>query len=128
MNLLLTFGTRIVILALIAYSVAIFTEQRRHLIIDRVLWFITIGVILDITATVCMIAGSPNSPFTVHGFIGYSSLAAMLIDAVLLWSYRRVHDATTIVPRKLHLYSRAAYIWWVLAFITGGVLVALKYS
>jgi hypothetical protein len=30
------------------------------------------------------------------------------------------------VPRGLHLFTRAAYLWWVAAFITGGLLVAMR--
>ena len=126
MNILLTFGTRIVVLALLAYSVAIITEQRKHKISNLVLWFISIGIVLDITATGFMIAGSPNTPFTVHGVLGYSSLAAMLIDAILLWHYRLKNDADTKVGRSLHLYSRVAYIWWILAFVTGGAIAILN--
>ena len=118
-------GTIIVQLALICYSIGVITEQRRHRVTSFVLWFLSVGVVFDITATVFMIVGSPNSPFTLHGFIGYSSLLAMLIETALAWRHRlRSGDAT--VPRGLHLYARLAYIWWVLAYITGAVLVMAK--
>ncbi len=52
---------------------------------------------------------------------GYSALAAMLVDTALAWRHRgRFHDAPT--PRWLHLYTRAAYVWWVVAFVTGAIL------
>jgi hypothetical protein len=126
MNILLQYGTRIVVLALIAYSVAIFTEQRRKRVSNTVVAFITIGIILDITATAFMIAGSSNTPFTLHGFLGYSSLLGMLIDTVLIWRHRVTAGTRIEVPARLHFYSRYAYIWWVFAFITGGALVLFK--
>ena len=126
MNILLVYGTRIVLLALIAYSIAIITEQKTHRISNTVLWFITAGIILDVTATIFMIKGSSNPAFTLHGLLGYSSLAGMLIDTVLIWRHRLLTSATSEVPKTLHLYSRYAYIWWILAFITGGALVLLK--
>ena len=126
MNLLLRLGTSIVVLALASYSVAIITEQRKKNISKAVLWFLTLGVCLDITATTFMILGSSKGGFTIHGFIGYSSLAAMFIDAVLIWRQKSKTGINSAVPKGLHLYSRYAYVWWVLAFITGGLLVALR--
>jgi hypothetical protein len=123
MNILLVYGTRIVIFALIAYYVAILSEQKTRRISKIVLWFLTSGLILDITATALMISGSENTPFTLHGIIGYSSLAGMLVDTFLIWRQRMKAGVVPEVPRKLHLYSRFAYIWWILAFISGGALV-----
>jgi hypothetical protein len=126
MNIFLSYGTKIVILALIAYSIAILTEQKIHRVSNRVIIFLTAGIILDITATIFMIIGSSNTPFTLHGFIGYSSLAAMLVDTALIWNHRLKSGKEKTVPKSLHLYSRYAYIWWIIAFITGGTLVLLK--
>ncbi len=126
MNLFLRLGTSIVVLALISYSIAIITEQRKKIISKKVLTFLTLGVCLDITATTFMILGSAKGGFTLHGFIGYSSLLAMFIDAVLMWRQKSKSGFDTEVPKSLHLYSRYAYIWWVIAFITGGLLVAFR--
>lgn len=126
MNTFLQLGTSIVIFALAAYSIAIITEQRKKIINKTVLWFLTLGVCLDITATVFMVLGSSKGGFTLHGFIGYSSLLAMFIDAVLIWRRKAKNGINAEVPKALHLYSRYAYTWWVLAFLTGGLLVALR--
>lgn len=126
MNNLLIAGTRIVVLALIAYSIAILTEQKKHRITNVVLVFLTSGILLDIAATTFMILGSSKSSFSLHGILGYSSLGAMLVDTFLLWRFRLNHSAEIMVPKPLHLYSRFAYIWWVLAFITGSLLVLLR--
>ena len=126
MSTLLRIGTTIVVFALAAYSVAIITEQRKKIISKQVLFFLTLGVILDFTATLFMILGSSKGAFTLHGFIGYSSLIAMLIDAILIWNQKLKNGFNSKVPKKLHFYSRYAYIWWVIAFITGGILVALR--
>ena len=126
MNGLLQTGTTIVILALISYSIAIFTEQRKKILRRRILVFLTLGVALDITATTFMILGSAKGGFTLHGIIGYSSLLGMFIDAVLIWRLKIKSGAYCPVPDKIHIYSRYAYIWWVIAFVTGGLLVALR--
>jgi len=125
MNPILMAGTTIVIFALISYSIAILTEQRKQAVSRLVLVFLTTGIILDVTATTCMIIGSEDSAFTLHGILGYSSLTGMLIDTFLIWRIRVKNGINALVPKGLHLYSRFAYIWWICAFITGGMLVAI---
>jgi uncharacterized repeat protein (TIGR03987 family) len=115
-------GTTIVNLALIFYTIGILTEQRRRAVTRRVLTFLTLGVIFDIVATGCMIAGSENSPFSLHGILGYSSLTAMIVETTLAWRHR-LGKGDSLVSPGLHQYSRLAYIWWVAAYITGAILV-----
>ncbi len=122
MNTLSTIGASIVTLALISYSIGIISEQVKKTLIPRVLIFITIGVTLDVTATVFMILGSRNSPFTVHGFIGYSALLVMLIELTRIWRTYKKTGLNGEVPKSVHLYSRYAYIWWVVAYITGSLI------
>ena len=80
-------GSMVVTIALVFYSIGFSKEQRRKLVTSRVLLFYTIGVTLDITATILMIIGSSRGMLTVHGFIGYSSLLGMLTDSFLLWRH-----------------------------------------
>lgn len=118
-------ATILVHIALISYSIAIITEQRKRRVTGMVLWVLTIGVLFDIAATACMIIGSTKSPFTLHGILGYSSLSLMLIDAVLIWRFH-LQSPGAEVPHGLHLYSRIAYIWWILAYLTGTTLVMMR--
>lgn len=126
MNPLLIAGSIIVTAALASYSIAIITEQVKKSLGRTTLIFITAGILLDIAATLFMIIGSPNSPFTLHGFLGYSALAVMLIDSILIWRSYLQNGLNSTLSKSLHLYSRYAYLWWVVAYITGGLLVALK--
>lgn len=119
-------GTSIVFFALLFYSISIFTEQKQKKVVRRVLVFLTLGIIFDIIATAFMIAGSSKGLFTLHGLIGYSSLLGMLIDNILIWRLRLKNGIDTVVPDAIHRYSLYAYIWWVVAFITGGLLVAVS--
>jgi hypothetical protein len=108
------------------YTVAFIIAQKKKLR-PSLLLFQSAGLILDLAATSLMILGSKNSPFTIHGMFGYSALAAMLIETFLLWRLRFTAGAGGMFGRTLHLYTRFAYIWWVLAFVLGGVLVLFKY-
>ncbi len=122
MNIYILIGSTTVTAALLSYSTAVITEQIKKKINNVVLIFLTIGIILDITATSFMIYGSSNSAFTLHGFIGYSALLVMLIDTFLIW--RNYLKFGQIIKKTIHKYSAAAYLWWVTAYITGGLLVA----
>ena len=126
MNKLVMIGSSIVFFALLFYSIGIYTEQKHRRAVPRVLLFLTLGIIFDITATAFMIAGSSKGLFTLHGIIGYSSLLGMLIDNVLIWRIRLRNGIGAVVPDAIHKYSRYAYFWWVTAFITGGLLVAVS--
>lgn len=122
MNNLSITGAFFVTLALISYSTAILSEQFTKRIIPRVMVFITLGVVLDITATCFMILGSRNSPFTFHGFIGYSALIVMIIECSLLWKLYLKEGIRADVPGRTHTYSLLAYIWWIIAYITGSLI------
>jgi hypothetical protein len=118
-------GSTIVTFALVFYSLGYFNERRKQLITTRVLLFYTIGVSLDITATIFMIIGSSKGLITLHGCIGYSSLLGMLTDTILLWRHSLKEGSGKKLSRGLQLFSGIAYTWWILAFITGGLLVAI---
>ncbi|MHC1704860.1 MAG: hypothetical protein AB9846_13205 [Tenuifilaceae bacterium] len=119
-------GALIVTLALISYTIAVFSERKKRRITKRILSYFVIGVILDITATACMIIGSTNSPFTLHGLLGYSALALMLIDTILIWRFYKTYHFDLEVSTSLHRYTIIAYSWWVVAYITGSMLVMMK--
>jgi len=126
MNRLVMVGTIIVLFALTFYSIGIFTEQKHKKVPGRVITFLTMGIIADIIATAFMIAGSSKGLFTFHGILGYSALLAMLIDNIFIWRLRIEAGIGAEVPDAIHKYSRYAYVWWVIAFITGGLLVAFS--
>ncbi len=118
-------GSMVVTIALVFYSLGYINERRKQLITARVLLFYTIGVSLDITATIFMIIGSSKGLVTLHGFIGYSSLLGMLADTILLWRHNLTMGPEKNVSRRLQLFSRITYTWWIIAYITGGLLVAI---
>lgn len=124
MNSVIIRAVVVVTFALIFYSVAVITEQKKSAVTKWILFFLTGGVLLDISSTALMIIGSTNIPLTIHGCIGYSALLAMMIDAILIWKHW-MSDGDNALPRSIHLYTRIAYSWWVIAYIVGAVMSAL---
>lgn len=125
MSGLLIAGTIIVNFALLFYTIGIVSEQRSHRVTRQTLFFLTVGVVFDVVATGFMIAGSSHGPFTTHGLLGFSSLAAMLLETTFAWRHHK-RSGDELVPGWLHIYSRLAYTWWVVAYITGAILVMSK--
>ncbi len=126
MTTILLAGTVIVNLALVSYSMAIFRQRKTKSLGKRVMFFLTLGVILDITATVCMVMGSSTKGMSLHGLIGYSSLLGMLIDTY--FSYKMVFSNSfgIAVSDRFTRNSSISYFYWVLAYITGATLVMLR--
>ena len=125
MSPILIAGTIIVNLALVSYAVGIISEQRSHRVSAATLNWLRVGVLLDVTATAFMIAGSSSGPFTLHGLLGFSSLAAMIVETSLAWRHRS-GAGDQPVPGWLHQYSRIAFGWWIVAYVTGAFLVMSK--
>ena len=122
MSPILIAGTVIVNLALVSYAIGVVGEQRSRRVSSTTLNWLRLGVVLDVTATACMIAGSSSGPFTFHGLLGFSSLAAMVAETGFAWRHRSSLGDEK-VPSWLHTYSRVAFGWWIVAYITGAALV-----
>jgi hypothetical protein len=126
MKPILVAGVVIVNLALISYSVGIITQLLTKKISRKVLFFVSMGLVFDITATICMIAGSSNGMITWHGLIGYSSLLGMLLDIWFSYRYINKSGINTNPGKKFNTWSATAYIYWVIAYITGAIIVMVN--
>jgi hypothetical protein len=122
MKPILIAGISIVNLALISYATAIIIQSRKKAINKRVLNFLTIGVILDITSTICMVIGS-GKVISFHGIIGYLSLAGMLTDTIISFHHVKKYGMNSVLNKKFIRWSQLAFSYWVIAYITGAILV-----
>lgn len=125
MNPTLLAGIYIVNLALISYTTAIIIQRRKKLMTRNVMTFLTLGIIFDITSTICMIIGAGHF-ITVHGVIGYSSLAGMIADTVSSYSLARKKGINAPVSKAFNRWSGIAWLYWIVAYLTGVIIVALK--
>jgi hypothetical protein len=117
-------GIFFVFIALILYTLFIIYENRNQKTTKVVLIFITLAVIFDITATTCMMIGTTRTYFTFHGILGYIGLLLMVTDAFLLWKFKLKNGTEILISKSLNSFSKIAYVWWIIAFITG-VLVSI---
>lgn len=117
-------GIIFVNIALILYTLFIIYENKIRKTNKTVLLFISLAVIFDIAATVCMMIGTTRTYFTFHGIMGYIGLFLMIVDTVLLWNFKVKYGAEILISKSLNTFSKLAYGWWIIAFITG-VLVSI---
>jgi hypothetical protein len=123
MNPISLAGAFVITFSLLSYGIGSISLQRFKVVSTAVLVFLTVGIVLDIVAATLMIIGSENKPFSMHGFIGLSAIAVMLTDVVLLWRYFRKNGNEVTVEKPLLTFSKIAYLWWIIAYITGSVLI-----
>lgn len=126
MNMISLIGAFLMTFALLSYGVGSISMQRFKEVNKGVLGFLTLGIVFDLVAICCMIIGSKSTPFRLHGFLGYSAFLAMFIDVMLVWREYFKKGLNVRINRHLHLYGKFAYVWWVIAYLTGSLLIILK--
>ena len=125
MNPISMAGAFVVTFALLSYGIGCISLQRFKVIKPGVLIFLSVGIFLDAVAAVLMIIGSESTPFTLDGFLDYSALLVMLIVVILIWRVHNKKGMHAKVGTNLLLYTKAAFGWWVVAYITGSLIVIL---
>lgn len=125
METVIIVGIVFVHLALLFYTIFIIKDFKIAKATNSLLFYLTTAVVFDLIATSCMMIGTTNTYFTFHGIIGYIGLLAMIIDAVLVWKHKITNGADALFSKGLNLYSKLAYVWWVIAFITG-IIVSIN--
>ncbi len=123
MNPLSLIGAFVITLALLSYGIGSISIQHFKLTTRGVLFFLTLGVLLDITAIMFMISGSNKGVFTFHGILGYSATTTMLIDLALIWRCFIKNGLDSVIQKSILLYSKIAYGWWLITYITGSLMV-----
>lgn len=126
MNPISILGAFIITFALLFYGVGSITLQRFKLVSRIVFWFLLIGVVLDFTAIVCMIIGATQTPFSLHGILGYSAFSVMFVYFVLIARIFIKNGKNARINKPLERFAKFAYGWWVIAYFTGSLMVLFK--
>lgn len=123
MNPISLAGAFVITFSLLSYGIGSISLQQFKVVSTGVLVYLTTGIVLDLIAATLMIIGSRHTPFSLHGFLGLSAILVMFIDVVLLWRFFSKNGSDTLVPKPLLTYSKLAYLWWIIAYLTGSVLI-----
>ncbi len=123
MNPLSLIGAFVITLALLSYGIGSISIQHFKHISRGILFFLTLGVLLDITAIIFMIYGSNKGVFSLHGILGYTATITILIDTALIWRCYLRNGLDSGIRKSILLYSKIAYGWWLIVYFTGSLLV-----
>ncbi|MDX8339855.1 hypothetical protein SLH46_11715 [Draconibacterium sp. IB214405] len=123
MNPLAIIGAFVITLSLLAYGIGSISLVRFRIIGRIVLLFLTLGVLLDLIAITLMTLGSKGSPFTLHGLLGAIAFIVMLVNAVWCWNVLLGKGIDTKAHKNHILYTKGAYLFWVIAYFTGSLIV-----
>ena len=123
MNPISFIGAILITLSLLSYGIGSITLQRFKMVGRSVLWPFFMGIVLDVAAIVCMIIGSNNSPFTLHGVLGFSAFIVMFVNIVLISSEFKKYGRNSNLRKSLEVYARFAYSWWVIVYAASSLLI-----
>lgn len=112
-------------LALVAYTVGIIAAQRGGRATTLVLRAFSFAAAADVFATACMIAGSQGRWLTLHGALGYTALAVMIVVVARLWRLRR-QGPDAPIPSGMRVALRLAYAGWIVAYSLGVAMAARR--
>jgi len=121
-------GVILIHIALILYSIFIYLEHKHKRATTGVLVFITAAVTFDISATVCMMIGTAEKYFTLHGILGYTALFVMIIDTIFIWKHRTRFGSEVPFSDTLNRNSKLGYVLWLIAFTTGEMLAVMNHQ
>ena len=126
-EMVIVVGVIFIHIALVLYSIFIYKEKKYKRATNGVVGFITAAVTFDVVATVCMMIGSVETYFTLHGILGYAAVVVMIIDAIFIWKHRNKHGSEIPFSDTLNRNSKLGYILWLVAFGTGELLAVINH-
>ena len=128
MSYVIIVGVILIHIAFILYSVFIYKEHKYKRATKGLLVFITAAVLFDISATVCMMIGTAEKYFSLHGILGYTALAVMVTDAIFIWRHYNKFGSEVPFSKTLNRNSKLGYVLWLIAFFTGEMLAVMNHQ
>lgn len=120
-------GVIFIHIALVLYSIFIWKENKYKRATNGVVGFITAAVTFDVAATICMMLGTVEKYFTLHGILGYTALVVMIIDAIFIWKHRNKYGTEVPFSDALNRNSKLGFVLWLIAFGTGEMLAVMNH-
>lgn len=127
MSFIIISGVILIHIALVFYTIFIVKLHRHKRATRGLLGFITAAVITDISATACMMLGTVEEYFTLHGILGYTALLVMVTDAIFIWKHQNRFGSEVSFSKSLVRNSKLGYVLWLSAFFTGEMVALMNH-
>ena len=111
-------------LAATLYTVAVFSERAAGILKPWHLGLFWLGLVFDTLGTTLMSQIAGGWKWDVHGVIGFTAVVLMLLHSI--WATVALVFKQESVLRSFRKFSVHVWALWMLAFISGIVLVALR--
>ncbi len=122
MSVILIFSTTTITLALVFYSIGVWSERFTRLLKKWHVVTFWIGFAFDVSGTLAMhyISDNPFDLTDPHTLTGQVALWLMLTHAI--WATRVVSTDNTVLRKKFHSYSLVVWLIWLIPYFSGMVL------
>lgn len=121
MNLQLVLAIIAITLALVFYTIGVFSERKAKLLEKKHVYLFLIGLIFDGTGTTIMnrIASksATTSGFSIHEVTG--AIALLLMLAHLLWAVFVLWKGNDKAKENFHKFSIVVWLFWLIPYIAG---------
>lgn len=117
MNGVMMAATVLITLALVFYSIGVWSERFAGKLKGWHLVFFWTGLVFDTTGTAIMMEAAGGIGFDVHGITGALAIALMAVHAVWASIVLCRHDEKAIL--NFHHFSVFVWVVWLVPYLTG---------
>jgi TIGR03987 family protein len=119
--MLLPFAVCTISLALVFYSIAVWSEKLQKDLKKWHLLIFFIGLIFDLTGTILMIILDNNKvELNFHGLTGFVALALMLVHVI--WASIVIMKNNKASKINFHKFSIIVWLIWLVPYVSGMIL------
>jgi uncharacterized repeat protein (TIGR03987 family) len=110
-------ATVLIVLALVCYSIGVWSERIAGRLKPWHVVFFYLGLVFDTTGTGIMMEAAGGLTSDVHGVTGVAAILLMVIHAV--WATVVLARRDEIAIRNFHKFSIVVWAIWLVPFLTG---------
>ena len=112
-------STVFITLALVFYSIGVWSERIAGRLKPWHLVFFWLGLICDTVGTALMMEMAGGLTFGVHGVTGVTAILLMVVHAI--WATIVLIRKDEVAIRNFHKFSVAVWVIWLIPYLSGAV-------